>query len=310
MHKIRHIIQDYSLLIIVILLAVLVISMAAFLFYGLEDHPDVSASYKWLIIISAIATLLGISIAMLGAIKDISALKRKDSEIVEKDAELQRFAYSVSHDLKSPLVTLKTFMDCLERDLAPMCRQEKVDQDLRFMRSSYQRMNELLDELFQLSRLGKRAKSVSLFSYEELVNEAIALVAGRITMRHAKIELCPDAMLLEGDKSQLLAVWQNLIENAVKYTDEREEPQIVIGVQKGKNPVFYVADRGLGIDRDDRERVFELFTKLDAKSEGTGFGLTLVKRIVGVYGGKIWVESAGLGYGSTFKYTLPRALSK
>jgi signal transduction histidine kinase len=284
--------------------------MAVFLFLGLTSPAASGAKYTWLVGIFSGATMAGICIAALGVVRDTSALKKKDREIVEKDAELQRFAYSVSHDLKSPLVTIKTFLDCLERDLTPAGSRERVSQDLQYIRSSYNRMNTLLDELFQLSRLGQRVRAASLFSYEEMVREAISILAGRIAAKKVRIDVAPDHLLLNGDRSQLLALWQNLIENAIKYTGEQREPRVSIGVQRRNAPVFYVADNGMGIDRDDQKRVFELFTKLDHKSEGNGFGLTLVKRIVEVNGGKIWVESRGRGYGSTFKFTLPGALVK
>lgn len=309
MVKVRRIIQDYSLLIIFILLAILVIIMAIFLYYAFSGRFELPLEFGGLITIFVAVTLLGIGIAVLGVVRDVSVLKRKDREIVEKDAELQRFAYSVSHDLKSPLVTMKTFLDCLERDVNSAGTGERIDQDLKYIRSSYDRMNILLNELFQLSRLGKRTKTVSVFSYEEILKEAVSLLAGRIAEGRVKISIFPDPILLSGDRSQLLAVWQNLIENAIKYSGERE-PYVGVGVQKSREPVFYVTDNGIGIDRDDKKRIFELFTKLDSKSEGTGFGLALVKRIVEVYGGRVWVESPGRGMGSTFKFTLPEAVAK
>ena len=308
--KLRTVIRDYSLLIIFILLAVLVISMAAFLFLGYYNRPGFGPDFNWLVIIFATAILAGIAIAMLGVMRDISVLKKKDEELIEKDIELQHFAYSVSHDLKSPLVTIKTFLSCLEGDLAPGGAKERINEDLKYIRNSYDRMNVLLDELFQFSRLGKRTQSVSLFYYDELVREAISLLAGRVVMGRVTIDIQHEPVMLTGDKSQLLAIWQNIIENAIKYSCCQDNPHIRVGVQKGKNPVYYVADNGQGIDKNDQGRIFQIFTKLDPKSEGTGFGLALVKRIVEVYGGKIWVESAGKGSGATFKFTLPCTLAK
>jgi len=106
-------------------------------------------------------------------------------------------------------------------------------------------------------------------------------------------------------------VVQNLIENAVKYLGDQPEPQITIDMRTEKNePVFYISDNGMGIDPAYHDRVFNLFEKLNPQSEGTGIGLTLVKRIIETHGGRVWVESDGLGKGSTFCFTLPMAKSQ
>lgn len=110
-----------------------------------------------------------------------------------------------------------------------------------------------------------------------------------------------------GDRVRLVEVMQNLIDNAVKFARNQPKPRIEIGARAAEpdgQPVFFVRDNGLGIDPQYHERVFGLFNKLDAQSEGTGVGLALVKRIVEVHGGRIWVESAGEGCGSTFCFTL------
>jgi signal transduction histidine kinase len=108
------------------------------------------------------------------------------------------------------------------------------------------------------------------------------------------------------DRARLVEVLQNLVDNAAKFMGDQPEPLIEIGMRTGnKPPIFLVRDNGLGIDPHYHDKVFGLFDKLDPKSEGTGIGLALVKRIIEVHGGRIWVESAGLGHGSTFCFTLP-----
>jgi signal transduction histidine kinase len=107
-----------------------------------------------------------------------------------------------------------------------------------------------------------------------------------------------------------MEIWQNLIENAVKYMGSQEEPRVEIGFEEvERDTVFFVRDNGLGIDPKYHEKVFGMFEKLDPASEGTGLGLALIKRIVALYGGSIWIESQGDGYGSCFKFTLPKAVS-
>jgi signal transduction histidine kinase len=107
----------------------------------------------------------------------------------------------------------------------------------------------------------------------------------------------------------LLEIWQNLIENGVKYMGEQTAPRIEIGAERrGWELVFFVRDNGMGIEPRYQEKVFGLFEKLDPKSEGTGLGLALVKRIVDLYRGRIWLESAGAGQGTCVRFTLPEAV--
>ncbi len=117
--------------------------------------------------------------------------------------------------------------------------------------------------------------------------------------------------LLFGDRPRLVEIWQNLVENAVKYMGEQPAPRLTIGLERqGEETVFFVCDNGMGIDPRYHDKIFGIFEKLDPKSEGTGIGLAIVKRIVELYQGKIWVESAGLGQGACFRFTLPGAVKE
>jgi signal transduction histidine kinase len=117
--------------------------------------------------------------------------------------------------------------------------------------------------------------------------------------------------VLFGDRSRLIEIWQNLIDNAIKYMgDNQSAPCVEIGIDNaGGEPVFYVRDNGIGIEPCYQEKVFSLFEKLDSKSEGTGLGLALVKRIVELYKGRVWFESSGQNCGTCFRFTLPAALA-
>lgn len=121
-----------------------------------------------------------------------------------------------------------------------------------------------------------------------------------------RVNVEPDLPIVRGDRPRLVEVMQNLIDNAAKFMGDQPAPQIDIGVRKKNNEhIFFVRDNGIGIQPEYHEKVFGLFDKLDAQSEGTGIGLALAKRIVEVHGGRIWVESEGKGQGSTFCFTLP-----
>jgi signal transduction histidine kinase len=141
--------------------------------------------------------------------------------------------------------------------------------------------------------------------FGELAQEAIELVHGRIVECGIDVQINPDLPSVSVDRPRLVEVLQNLIDNAAKFMGRQQLPHIEIGQQGYENgkPIFYVRDNGIGIAPEHYERVFGLFNKLDPKTDGTGIGLALVRRIIEVHGGRIWVES-DLGKGSTFFFTL------
>jgi len=239
-------------------------------------------------------------------ITDITELKRQDQELREKNAELTRFTYAVSHDLKSPLVTVKTFLGYLEQDTAK-ADSPAVAKDLMYIRNATDKMSLLLDELLELSRVGRKTNQAVEVSLQTVVREALNLVAGRIAERGVRVDVTPVPLILTGDRPRLVELFQNLVDNAVKFMGDQPDPHIEIGVVEGDaEPVLFVRDNGIGIDPRYQSRLFGLFEKLDPGTEGTGIGLALVQRIVEVHGGKIRLESAGSGQGSTFYFTLAK----
>jgi PAS domain S-box-containing protein len=240
--------------------------------------------------------------------RDITDRKRQERELNEKNAELERFTYTVSHDLKSPLVTVKTFLGYLEHDLAGSDK-ERVKQDVAYMHTAAEKMGLLLDELLNLARVGRKMNPAEQVTFKEIAQEAVRLVAGRISTGGAEVQVADAAVVLKGDRQRLMEVWQNLVENACKFMGNQPKPRVEIGVeQRGSEKVFFVRDNGMGIDPRYHAKVFGLFEKLDPKREGTGMGLALVKRIVEMYKGRIWVESGGPGQGANFLFTLPGAV--
>lgn len=237
-------------------------------------------------------------------------LEQRTRELEERGAELERFNYTVSHDLKSPLVTVKSFLGFLEQDIAAG-DAARIGTDIAHMRGAAEKMGILLDELLEMSRIGRVVNPPEEVSFHRLLQEVLLLMAGPLAERGVTIESAEQGPNLFGDRPRLLEIWQNLIENAVKYMGEQPAPRIQLGVEEtGDEVVFFVRDNGPGIDPRYREKIFGLFEKLDPKSEGSGLGLALVKRIVDLYGGRIWVESDGAGQGSCFRFTLPGALHR
>jgi PAS domain S-box-containing protein len=245
---------------------------------------------------------------------DITARKQIEAEreqlIVEleaKNAELERFTYTVSHDLKSPLITIKGFLGVLDQDLATG-DMEQIRRDMARIGGAADKMKNLLDDLLELSRIGRICNPPVYVNLAELVNEAAELLAGRFQQRRVRLEVAADLPMMYGDRPRLLEVMQNLLDNAVKYLGESPDPVVTVGCRQDRGQtVCYVRDNGLGIEPRYHEKVFGLFEQLDSRTEGTGIGLALVKRIIEIHGGRVWVESAGLGQGSAFCFILPPA---
>jgi signal transduction histidine kinase len=144
-------------------------------------------------------------------------------------------------------------------------------------------------------------------AFDNLVKETINIVYGQLEAHSVTVQVQPELPLVYGDKPRLMEVLQNLLDNAAKYMGNQPSPQVEIGQYGDENDksIFYVKDNGIGIAPEYYDRIFGLFNKLDAKSEGTGVGLALVKRIIEIHGGRVWVESE-TGLGSTFFFTLPK----
>lgn len=237
---------------------------------------------------------------------DITDRKRAEAALQQKNAELERFVYTVSHDLKSPLVTITSFLGLLAQDLAANDGPE-IEKDMSYLTAAAANMNKLIDELLLLSRAGRQLGPAVEIPFRGLVRQTLDALAGRFVNLDVEISLADAADPLYGDPVCLGQVWSNLIENAVKYRGDAPL-KIRIGEDiQGRERVFFVCDNGVGIAPADREKVFGLFEKLDRRSEGSGLGLALVKKIVESYQGRIWVESAGPDQGSCFRFTLPQA---
>jgi PAS domain S-box-containing protein len=231
---------------------------------------------------------------------------RKSKELQEKNDELNRITYAVSHDLRSPLVTIQTFQEHLGRDIKSQDAAQ-IEKDLGYIRSAADKMGRLLDEIRRFSRVGRIINPSEEASLQVIVKEALDLVAGRITARAVRIDLTEEPVVLYGDRTRLVEVFQNLVDNAAKFMGDQPAPRIEIGVeQAGEELVLHVRDNGIGIGPEVQPLVFGLFHKLDPGSEGDGLGLALVKRIVELHGGRIWVESESPGKGATFRFTLAK----
>lgn len=227
-------------------------------------------------------------------------VKERTAELERRNVEMEQFVYTVSHDLRSPLITISGLAGLAELDLGKG-DVEKAREGLRTIIRSVEKMDMLLSDVLELSRIGRVINPPEDVPFEILVREAIDQLAEVINKRSAEIRVAEGMPAVRVDRTRLVEALVNLIDNSIKYTEIDKRPVIEIFCRDG---VFCVRDNGIGIPESQREKIFELFYKVDPKSDGTGVGLTIVKRIIEVHGGRIWVESDGRTW-TAFCFTLP-----
>ena len=239
--------------------------------------------------------------------RDVAEAEREAllRQLEDKNAELERYTYTVSHDLKSPLVTIKGFLGLVEKD-ALAGDLDRLHTDIARVGRAADRMAQLLDELLELSRIGRMTNPPEEVALRELIQEALENVGHAIEVGGVEIRLVAEPLSAHGDRLRLLEVLQNLLENAIRFMGDQAEPRIEIGAQRvGDEAVCFVRDNGIGIDPLYHDKIFGLFEQLDQNRGGTGIGLTLVKRIIEVHGGRVWIESSVSEEGSCFYFSLP-----
>jgi signal transduction histidine kinase len=230
-------------------------------------------------------------------------LAKANRDLLERNSQLEEFAYTISHDLKTPLVTIQGFVGHIEEGLRSG-NTERLQDDVKRVRTAAARMYRLLAELLTISRAGLETLHPRPVSMLELAREAVEHARG--ILGHATVRIDPEIPGVLGDRVRLGQVMQNLLDNAAKFTVGRENAQIDIGFRtESDGTVFLVSDNGVGIGAGKAERAFLLFEKLEPQSEGTGIGLTLVRRVVQAHGGRVWIESEGEGLGTRVCFTIP-----
>ena len=232
--------------------------------------------------------------------------QRALGELQVKNTELDSFVYSVSHDLKAPLVAVQGMAGAVLEDCGDQL-DEHGRHYLGRLQANVQQMERLIQDLLALSRIGREARAPETLSVAEVVDDIIAEHATQIAERGIKVSV-QDVGTLWGIRTQIEQVLGNVIGNAIKYVGDSPAPTVEVGmIDRGAFVECFVKDNGIGIDPAYHQKVFEIFQRLnEVEAEGTGVGLALVKKIVEAAGGCVWVESAK-GQGATFRFTWPAA---
>jgi PAS domain S-box-containing protein len=250
------------------------------------------------------------------SIRDISERKKAERvreslirELEAKNVELERFGYTVTHDLKAPLVTIRGFADYVERDVREG-RTDRLAADARRIAEAVGKLQQLLDELFEVSRAGRPVGPPVAVPAEEIVQEALRLASGDRLEVRARVQIAGPLPVLFGDRARLVQVFRNLLDNAFKFVAGAAEPLVTVEARPPRDgkAVLAVRDNGIGIEPRHRDRVFDLFEKLEPRGAGSGIGLAVVRRVVESHGGRVWLESEGRGAGTTACVTLPMAV--
>jgi hypothetical protein len=226
-----------------------------------------------------------------------------------KNKEMEQFVYTVSHDLKSPLVSCKGLLGILKEDVADGDYQAVLDSANRLDLATDQ-LNQIIDDLLMLSRLGKKALQRTTVDVNVLMHELTDELASRIEDAQAEVQVNSRLPEVVADVSALRRIFENLLTNALKYGTGDSHPRITIGGSRlGAEIRYFVQDNGRGIDPKYHDRVFALFQRLDTEQPGTGLGLASVAKIMDMHGGRVWVESE-IGQGATFWVAFPIQVMK
>ena len=230
-------------------------------------------------------------------------------ELAAKNAELETFVFSVSHDLKTPIVTIEGFMGALREDFGNLI-PEDCERYLNYIGDATQKMETLINDLLELSRIGRLTVKKSEFPLADLMEEVIAGLQPQIEAKGVQVTVSQGLPLVYGEKKRLVQVMENLLSNAIKYSGkENPSPRIEVGVQEQVDQqVIFVRDNGIGIEKTYFEKIFQVFQRPPSAKkigQGTGIGLAIVKRVIEYHGGIVWLESEP-GKGSTFFFTLKK----
>jgi len=233
-------------------------------------------------------------------------LKANAKQLARSNKELEQFAGVAAHDLRSPLRSIVTWAQMLDR-LVPNPRNEEIDQAIAFIEDSGKRATALVNDILELARVNVPVPHLSHIELDQVIQGILSSLKHDVEAAHAHIH-CGKLPAVEGISSLWESLFANLIRNALTYRDSSRASEIDIGFKEQSDCYeFSVKDNGIGIEPQHTDRIFEMFNRLHSNEEfpGTGIGLALCKKIVELFGGSIWVDSVP-GTGSTFYFRCPK----
>lgn len=255
----------------------------------------------------------GRPVTTFGIFRDTSERKRMEEqlkkvleELKQRNQELDEYTYTVSHELKTPLIAIQGFSAILYKKCRNKLNKNMV-QYLKRISLASERLERMVSDLLKLSRAGRKTGKFNEVDINSVVKTSLKHFESSIIEKHIDVKLTPEFPTVSCDRSRIIEVFDNLIANAVRFAGSQEKPKIKIGWKKQKDQYqFWVEDNGVGIIEGDKKKIFKTFVQgsLVSSEEGTGVGLSIAKKVIESHGGRIWVKS-GLGSGATFYFTIP-----
>lgn len=251
---------------------------------------------------------------IIATIVDITERKRTEAklrqvynEIQQKNEEMEQFVYSVSHDLKSPIVTSMSFIGFIKEDIAKG-NLEEVNDSLERLTRAHRKMQTLIDDLLQLSRVGRVEPKFETLSVNEILTDILEFISEQVKSKNISVIVDEKLPAIGGDRRRIYQVFENLVMNAIKYASNVNNPEIRIFARETPEEIqFCVKDNGPGIEAQYHKKIFGLFQRLQSEGEGTGVGLAIVARAMQLHQGRVWVESEP-GTGAEFWLAFPKKI--
>ena len=231
-------------------------------------------------------------------------------ELRRSNADLEQFAYAASHDMRQPLRMITSYLQLLAAELQPHLNDE-TREHFHFASEGAQRMDQMMAALLDYSRVGRSTEVMDVVDSSEVLADALRILQPAVAAADALVRVEGDwssGPKIYGNRDELLRLFQNLIDNALKYRREEHRQEVIVTVTRTHGEWrFAVTDNGVGLLPGQDERLFKVFERLQPRSRypGTGIGLALCRKIVEHHGGRIWAESAGENQGCSFIFTLP-----
>ncbi|MFI5332403.1 MAG: ATP-binding protein, partial [Desulfobaccales bacterium] len=239
-------------------------------------------------------------------LKTAAELRQRAKELTAANQELENFTYSVAHDLRAPLRSMGGFARILLEDYPDQLDAEG-QRYLNIIQQEARKMGQLIDDLLALARLGRKELSLARLDLADLAQVVFDELKAAYPERNLQIEVQPLPAVL-GDRVMFRQLLANLLDNAIKFTQDRDPALIqVSGWSAGKENIYCIKDNGVGFDMRYVHKLFEVFQRLHPEEEygGTGVGLAIVKRVIDRHGGRVWAESTP-GEGATICFALPQ----
>ncbi|MDQ3815720.1 MAG: HAMP domain-containing histidine kinase, partial [Armatimonadota bacterium] len=236
------------------------------------------------------------------------ALAKSSAQLREKNQELEEFVYTVSHDLKAPLISIQSYLAALRGDYGDSLSAE-ARHFVERSESNARQLESLIADLLELSRIGREEAVWTEINTQRLVQEVVDELALQAAAKNVDIEIAPELPIIWCERKRLRQVFMNLIDNAIKYSDPaKTERWVRVECEERSNAwCFAVRDNGIGIEPRYLDKAFNIFTRVGkSKEPGSGVGLSIVRRIAEAHGGRAWAESSGAGQGTAFLFTVSK----